>query len=155
MSCSAHVWRGAPRGRINAIKCRNELGCRPDIRVIARVSQQTDSGYGGGIYFLKDSPHWEINGLSMTWCYTRFLTFFKNKDKSICKESQYLSSSLSIWRVVNLKKKGRWRGGAICLRLYHLLQIYACLIWLCIGSGQAEVERVGNYCCHDCQHKRD
>ncbi len=30
------------RGRINALKCRNEFGRRPDVRIIACVSQQTD-----------------------------------------------------------------------------------------------------------------
>lgn len=32
----------ASRGRINAIKCRNDFGSRPDVRIIACVSQQTD-----------------------------------------------------------------------------------------------------------------
>lgn len=39
----AHNSRGeASRGRINAIKCRNEFGSRPDVRIIAHVSQLTE-----------------------------------------------------------------------------------------------------------------
>lgn len=65
MRCSARVWRGASRGRINAIKRRNELGRRPDSRVIARVSQQMDSGCRA-TYFLKDSSQWKKIRLGQT-----------------------------------------------------------------------------------------
>lgn len=37
----------ASGGGINATKCRNEFGCRPDVRIIACVSQQTDGRNNG------------------------------------------------------------------------------------------------------------
>lgn len=53
----------ASGGRINATKCRNEFGCRPDVRIIACVSQQTD-GWNNSH---KGERIWEKTGPSMAW----------------------------------------------------------------------------------------
>lgn len=63
----------ASRGRINATKCRNEFGGRPDVRIIACVSQQRDEWNNShkGARILERLPNgekknWAQHGLAWT-----------------------------------------------------------------------------------------
>lgn len=54
------------------------------------------------------------------------------------------------------KRRSAWRkNGPSMFETMAPSADLCCLVGLCISSGQAEVVGVGNYCCHDCQHKQD
>lgn len=54
----------ASRGGINATKCRNEFGHKPDVRITDGVSQQTDEWNNGhkGARISEGAPHGEKQG---------------------------------------------------------------------------------------------